>query len=329
MQAIGIALTGEYMQGQPEVSVIIPCHNAATTVTQQLEALSAQIDPPPFEVIVVDNRSTDDLAAALAPFSTSRTFTMRCVEASRHQGSSYARNVGVSHARASLLQFCDADDIVSRSWVRNGVLSTRAVGMWSGEATGVPDAVFRSGTSEVWKAFDDKPPAWHAPDKPQEGDLPVLLGGNFGITRSQFLRLGGFDQTFAHFGDDNDLAFRARRFGCEIPVATCVAIAFREKARFRQKLRIGFHAAQARQLLLEKHDAQGLSALAPWPIDLLRCAAATALAPIRRPRPDAEDILLRWAFALGNAAGSIRYRTLNRVPAGGLGEGLTGDSNDG
>lgn len=314
------------MQDQPEVSVIIPCHDAAATIAQQLEALRAQTSPSPFEVIVVDNRSTDDLAGAVAPFTSDREVTIRVVRASRHQGSSYARNVGASHARAPLLQFCDADDVVSRSWVRNGALSTRAVDMWSGEAIGVPDAVFRAGVAQVWERFDGEPPAWHVPDTLQAGPLPALLGGNFGISRSLFVRLGGFDQAFAHFGDDNDLAFRARGSGCVIPVATSVRIAFREKTTLRQKLRIGYHAAQARQLLVEKHHARDLLPQASWPTEILRCAAATAAAPIRRPRPAAEDVMLRWSYALGDAAGSIRYRWLRRLPADGLGEGLTGDT---
>ena len=42
----------------PAVSVIIPAYNAARTLPLQLEALAAQVDPPAFEVIVVDNGGT-------------------------------------------------------------------------------------------------------------------------------------------------------------------------------------------------------------------------------------------------------------------------------
>ena len=55
----------------PSVSVVIPVYNGARTLPLQLEALRTQVGAPPFEVIVVDNRSTDDLQGAMRPFMES------------------------------------------------------------------------------------------------------------------------------------------------------------------------------------------------------------------------------------------------------------------
>ena len=50
------------MSDAPAVSVVIPCHDAAGLLSLQLAALAGQEEAPDFEVVVVDDRSTDDLA---------------------------------------------------------------------------------------------------------------------------------------------------------------------------------------------------------------------------------------------------------------------------
>lgn len=46
--------TGDDREPVPVLSVIVPCHNGASTLGIQLEALASQVGAPPFEVIVVD-----------------------------------------------------------------------------------------------------------------------------------------------------------------------------------------------------------------------------------------------------------------------------------
>ena len=92
------------------VSVVIPCHNAAATVDRQISAVLTQLRPHD-ELVLVDNRSTDDLDGAVRPFMESGP-PLRVVRADGHQGSSYARNRGIAAARAPYVMFCDADDVV-------------------------------------------------------------------------------------------------------------------------------------------------------------------------------------------------------------------------
>lgn len=101
------------------VSVIVPSRNAAGTLAEQLAALSVQTyartHAGSWEVLVVDHGSTDgtgDLAR-----SWSDRLPVRVVQAGAGGGVSRARNVGIDHARGTLLLFCDADDIVDTRWV--------------------------------------------------------------------------------------------------------------------------------------------------------------------------------------------------------------------
>ena len=111
----------------PEISVIIPAFNAERFLPLQLEALDAQSGAPSYEV-VVDNASTDGTASVVHRLAREVSYPLRLVSAPEHQGPGFARNVGAAHAHADLLMFADADDVVSRWWVRNGA---RAFESWT------------------------------------------------------------------------------------------------------------------------------------------------------------------------------------------------------
>jgi GT2 family glycosyltransferase len=305
----------------PVVSVIIPCFRATATIALQLEALAVQHDAPPFEVILVDNDRAQNLAEAIDGRFDSASFALRVVTAHEHRGSSYARNVGIAHARADMLQFCDADDVVSQTWVRNGLLSTRESSIWTGESILLREEPFENGLETVRRSFDEDPPEWRPPVDSQEGPFPVLMAGNFGASRTALMQLRGFDQSFAHYGDDNDFAFRARRAGFRVPQAKSVRIAYRGKWSLRQRLRRGFHDARARRRLLIVHGMTPASPVPPWPLDVLRSLGATVLLPMRR-QVSPQDIALRWAYSLGNASGALRFGWPHRAPQSTPGLGL-------
>ena len=87
------------------VSVVIPNHNYAQYVGQAIESALAQTLPP-FEVVVVDNGSTDDSLEVLKAFGARiRLITQE------NRGQSGARNRGVAECRGELIAFLDADDV--------------------------------------------------------------------------------------------------------------------------------------------------------------------------------------------------------------------------
>ena len=100
----------------PSVSVIIPVKNDAVRLRLCLNALSKQTYPTDrYEVIVVDNNSTDDVAAAVAEFTDVRLFRETT------PGPAAARNTGVAHAKGEVIAFTDADCIPMPEWIQEGV----------------------------------------------------------------------------------------------------------------------------------------------------------------------------------------------------------------
>jgi hypothetical protein len=89
----------------PSFSVVIAAYEAAGTIAEALEsALSQTVQPR--EIVVCDDGSSDDLAAAVSPYSDFITLVRQ-----QHGGEAAAKNNGVSHAtNGDFVVFLDADD---------------------------------------------------------------------------------------------------------------------------------------------------------------------------------------------------------------------------
>ena len=102
-----MSTSGPLAEASPAVSVIVPCYNVATLVTQTLESVRRQTVSS-FEVLVVDDGSTD---------GTREKVLETCAVDARFRlltkpngGVSSARNVGLDHAKGRYVAFLDADD---------------------------------------------------------------------------------------------------------------------------------------------------------------------------------------------------------------------------
>ena len=95
----------------PRFSVVIPCYNAAQTIAETLTSVLDQTFFD-FEVIIVDDGSTDETVAIAAWFAE-RSRRIRIVSQT-NEGPSVARNRAVfDHAQGELIAFLDADDIMA------------------------------------------------------------------------------------------------------------------------------------------------------------------------------------------------------------------------
>jgi glycosyltransferase involved in cell wall biosynthesis len=102
------------------VSVIVPVYKGGRTLPRLLDALFAQDYPPSrYEVIVVDNGSTDDTPRILA--APRRRGLVRVYEGA--PGSYAARNAGVARAAGTILAFTDADCLPAPDWLTQGTLA--------------------------------------------------------------------------------------------------------------------------------------------------------------------------------------------------------------
>jgi glycosyltransferase involved in cell wall biosynthesis len=97
----------------PEFSIVIPLYNKGRHIARALNSVLAQ-SVQDYEIIVIDDGSTDDGAEVVKGFSDNRIHLIRQANA----GVSAARNKGIDSAGASLIAFLDADDYWKPDYLR-------------------------------------------------------------------------------------------------------------------------------------------------------------------------------------------------------------------
>lgn len=100
------------------VSVVIPLHNSRELVGICLRKLCEQTLPPTqFEVIVVDDNSTDGSPDAVQALSEGFPFAFRLVRRTANEGPGAARNSGIEAVVSPLIALLDADTEPSPQWL--------------------------------------------------------------------------------------------------------------------------------------------------------------------------------------------------------------------
>ena len=104
-----------------DISIVIPAYNAAKTLPATLRALeSLDYDRDKFEIIVVDDGSTDTTPAILGEFQAATKLRFSWSRRDRSQGSGpgLARNVAIGRAIGRVIAFTDADCVPEPGWLR-------------------------------------------------------------------------------------------------------------------------------------------------------------------------------------------------------------------
>src|SRR5262249_28067577 len=111
-------------------SIVVVTHNQLAFTRLCLESLLANTDGPDYEVIVVDNASTDGTADYLRGLAERRP-AVRVVPNDANRGFAAATNQGLAMAAGGVLVLLNNDTVVSRGWLAGLVrhLSDRDVGM--------------------------------------------------------------------------------------------------------------------------------------------------------------------------------------------------------
>ena len=99
------------MTRHPVVSVVIPVHNRPGLLHRALSSVAEQTHPD-FEVLIVDDGSTRDIADIVGSFNDAR---FRFLRESRRRGANAARNTGIAAAQGTWIAFLDSDD----EWLPN------------------------------------------------------------------------------------------------------------------------------------------------------------------------------------------------------------------
>ena len=110
--ADGVTSFGPYAEADPKVTVAVTLYNYENVIEDALHSVALS-DYSPFEVVVVDDRSTDgSLDAARAALSARPWMASKLVARAENGGLAVARNTAISHARGEYVFVLDADNAV-------------------------------------------------------------------------------------------------------------------------------------------------------------------------------------------------------------------------
>ncbi|WP_411963442.1 glycosyltransferase [Haloferax sp. YSMS24] len=113
--------TSQSDDAAPLVSVVTPVYNAPEGIQTTLDCLVDQtLSPDQYEILVVDNNSTDDTASVIKQYESEYENVHYLFE-DEYQSSYAARNRAICEARAPLLAFIDADMSVDSDWLEMGI----------------------------------------------------------------------------------------------------------------------------------------------------------------------------------------------------------------
>jgi len=181
-----------------DVTLYIPCYNAAAFIEQCLEAVFA-MEVQPAEVLVIDDGSRDDTARRAG------RFPVRIVPHGKNKGLSAARNTGFREARYELVAALDADCVPAADWLAR--LLDR---MGDERLAGVGGRLverFQRDVGDLWRAVHMRQ---HWGDR-EVLDPEFLFGNNNVYRRSAVLGVGGFDERYRTNYEDVDMGRRLRR----------------------------------------------------------------------------------------------------------------------
>jgi len=209
----------ESTPSHPKVSIIIPVHNNLAYTRQCLEALIQNTPDELYEVIIVDNGSTD----GTKDFLKSLRGDVEIITNQTNLGFAKACNQGAKAARGDYLVFLNNDTIPQKGWLSElvklaerdekiAVIGSKLIYPGTNRIQhagieimkdGIPDHLFRGVDA------DD-------PRVNQLKEVQMVTGACMLVRRELFLKLGMFDEGYLNGVEDVDFCLRAREEGYRV-----------------------------------------------------------------------------------------------------------------
>jgi GT2 family glycosyltransferase len=230
----------DLLPDRPRVSVVVCSYNGGRTLEQCLRSLAA-LDYPDYEVIVVDDGSTDDTRSILQRFPGVKAIHQP------NQGLSVARNVGLQAATGPVIAYTDSDCFADPDWLTHLVYQLQRSGA---AAVGGPNLTPEDGRPAACVAACPGQPT-HVLESDQVAEH--IPGCNMAFRREALGAINGFDPLYRKAGDDVDVCWRLQQAGFWITFAPGAFVWHHRRQTPRAYLRQQAGYGEAEALLRFKH----------------------------------------------------------------------------
>ncbi len=201
----------------PRVSVIIPTFNRARLLASSLESLTSQsVTPGQFEVVVVDDGSTDETSDVCRRFSS--RLALKYIRTA-HTGIAAAKNAGIATATGAILLFFDDDDIANQDLVREHLKThhehpeenVAVLGFTTWAPSLQVTEVMNFVTNIGHYLF-----GYHNLTDGQPLDFTYFWGGRSSCKRLFLLKHGVFNEQFEFGSEDIELGYRLSKHALKV-----------------------------------------------------------------------------------------------------------------
>ena len=279
------------MSAPPAVSVVVPTRNRARYLRTSLDSLLRQEVDEPFEVIVADDASADETARLAAELGAV------LVRHDSPEGPNAARNSGIRAASGELIAFVDDDVEAPAGWLAAVVDGARRHP--DAEAFGGPIRARFEGPTPRSCGRED-PPITTLDLGEADGEAEFVWGANMAVRRSAFERVGEFDATLPHFGEEEEWLSRLHAAGGRVVYLAGAGLDHRREGD-DARLGVLMRGAHVRGRNLRGHDVR--KGTAPSLARELRVLAGCGWHALRYGCPQG---LVMGAHSLGRVRATVR-----------------------
>lgn len=242
----------------PVVSIIIVSYNVERFLIDCVESLMCKPPSIPFEIIVVDNNSTDNSVRKLRQ----KFPEISIIQSDHNIGFAAANNVGASHAEGQYLYLLNPDTVVEEGAIDElyNFLSSHPSAGAAGSYLKNPDGTFQFScypfptlSRELWRLlhldsiipFGSYPQHKWDTKSPQKCD--VVQGTSLMIKRSIWDSLKGLDENFFMYSEEVDFCYRLMKAGFEnywVPTSIVTHYGGQSTSQFAREMFIQLYRAK-------------------------------------------------------------------------------------
>ena len=225
----------------PKVSVVVASYNGARTLNACLASLT-KLNYPNYEVIVVDDGSTDTTPQIVSVYSDVRYFGQS------NQGLSVARNTGIYAAEGDIVAFTDSDCRADEDWLYYLVGD-----LLNSSFTGIGGHNFLPPDDSITAAAVQVSPGAPAHVMLTDRLAEHIPGCNMAFYKWALMEIGCFDPIYMKAGDDVDICWRLQRRGYKIGFSPAGFVWHYRRSTVRAYLKQQRGYGEAEALLVRRH----------------------------------------------------------------------------
>ncbi len=227
-----------------KASVIVPAYNSEKTIFECINALLQQENSFEYEIIIVDDGSTDNTSKIIKNINSKRLkYSWQ-----KNSGPAKARNLGAKKAKGEIIIFTDSDCIATKNWLSEMIKpfkDKKIVAVQGAYKTKQKNLIGKFGQIEIEERYEKMK---------KSKKLDWVGSYSAAYRRELFNKLKGFDESFPiASGEDPELSYRVQKTGGKIVFNEKAIVYHTHPKNLAKYLKTKFFRAYYRPLMYSKH----------------------------------------------------------------------------